>query len=116
MRKSDPVSGLRLAQGLNSGFGAHDFISTIYYAIGRPNLSRGCTLYYNPFVVNMFRGRRQQGLAHRAKMGLGVGADVGETRGIGHARGLASFGVGPALALLELDGVIVEELVDGNGG
>ena len=45
-----------------------------------------------------------------------MGADVGEARGIGHARGLAGFGVGPAPALLEFDGVIVEQLVDGDGG
>jgi hypothetical protein len=48
-------------------------------------------------------------------MGFGVGADVGESGRIGHARGLAGFGVGPALAFLEFDGVIVEELVDGHG-
>ena len=35
-------------------------------------------------------------------MRLGVGADVGETSRIRYARGLARFGVGPALALLEL--------------
>ena len=49
-------------------------------------------------------------------MGFGVGADVGEAGRIGHACGLASFGVGPALAFLEFDGVIVEELIDGDGG
>ncbi len=54
-------------------------------------------------------------LRHRAEMGFGVGADVGETRGIGHVRGLAGFRVGPALALLEFHGVVVEELVDGHG-
>src|ERR1700719_1988720 len=32
-----------------------------------------------------------------------------------HAGGLGGVGVGPALALLELYGVIVEELIDGNG-
>jgi len=48
-------------------------------------------------------------------MRFGVGADVGEAGGIGHAGGLAGFGVGPALALLEFDGVIVEELIDGYG-
>ena len=48
-------------------------------------------------------------------MGFGVGADVGEARGIGHARGLTGFGVGPALAFLEFDGVIVKELIDGDG-
>ncbi len=42
-------------------------------------------------------------------------ADVGEARGIGHARGLAGFGVSPVLALLEFDGVIVEQLIDGHG-
>lgn len=41
-----------------------------------------------------------------------MGAHVGETRGVGHVRGLAGFGVGPAFALLEFHGVIVEELVD----
>ena len=49
-------------------------------------------------------------------MGFGVGADVGEAGGIGHVRGLAGFGVGPALALLEFHGVIVEELIDWHGG
>jgi len=44
-----------------------------------------------------------------------VGADVSESGGIGHVRGLAGFGVGPALALLEFDGVIVEQLIDGHG-
>ena len=44
-----------------------------------------------------------------------MGADVGEARGIGHARGLAGLGVCPALALLEFHGVIVEQLVDGDG-
>jgi hypothetical protein len=41
-------------------------------------------------------------------MGFGVGADVGEAGGIGHARGLAGFGVGPAFAFLEFHGVVVE--------
>ena len=54
--------------------------------------------------------------AHRAEVGFGVSAYVGEAGGIGHAGGLAGFGVGPALALLEFHGVIVEELVDGDGG
>ena len=54
--------------------------------------------------------------SHRAEMSFGVGADVGEARGIGHARGLAGFGVGPALALLEFHGVVVEQLIDGDGG
>src|SRR5690242_10085879 len=49
--------------------------------------------------------------SHRAEVCFGVGADVGEARRIGHARGLAGFGVGPALALLEFHGAIVEELV-----
>jgi hypothetical protein len=49
-------------------------------------------------------------------MRLGVGADVGEAGGIGHARGLACLGVSPALALLKFHGVIVEQLIDGNGG
>jgi len=49
-------------------------------------------------------------------VGLGVGADVGEAGGIGHAGGLTGVGVGPALALLEFDGVIVEQLIDGHGG
>ena len=49
-------------------------------------------------------------------MRFGVRANVGEARGIGHFGGLAGFGVGPAFALLELDGVVVEELVDGDGG
>jgi hypothetical protein len=44
-------------------------------------------------------------------VGFGVGADVGETGWIRHARGLAGFGVGPALALLEFNGVIVEQLI-----
>jgi hypothetical protein len=37
-----------------------------------------------------------------------MGADVGEAGGVGHAGGLAGVGVGPALALLEFDGVVVE--------
>jgi hypothetical protein len=49
--------------------------------------------------------------SHCAEMRFGVGADVGEAGGIGHARGLAGFGVGPALALLEFDGVIVQQLI-----
>ncbi len=53
---------------------------------------------------------------HSAEVGLGVGADVGEPRGIGHARGLAGFGVGPALAFLEFHGVIVEKVIDRNRG
>ena len=53
---------------------------------------------------------------HRAEVGFGVGADVGEAGGIRHARGLAGFGVGPALALLEFDGVVVEDLIDRHGG
>jgi hypothetical protein len=44
-------------------------------------------------------------------MRFGVGADVCEAGGVGHARGLARFGISPALALLEFHGVIVEELV-----
>ena len=48
-------------------------------------------------------------------MGFGVCADVGEAGGIGHACRLAGVGVGPALALLEFDGVIVEELIDRHG-
>jgi hypothetical protein len=43
-----------------------------------------------------------------------VGADVGEAGWISHAGGLAGVRIGPALALLEFDGVIVEQLVDGN--
>src|SRR6266700_2897050 len=54
-------------------------------------------------------------LAHRAEMRFGVGADVGEAGGIGHAGGLAGFGIGPALAVLEFYGVIVEELIDRHG-
>ena len=62
-------------------------------------------------------GRLQQrGLAHRAKVGFGVGADVGEARRIGHAGRLAGFRVGPALALLEFDGVIVEQFIYRHGG
>lgn len=48
-------------------------------------------------------------------MRFGVGADVGEAGGIGHPRGLARFGVGPAFALLEFDGVIVEEFIHRHG-
>jgi hypothetical protein len=59
---------------------------------------------------------QQRGLAHRAEVGFGVGADVGEAGRIGHVRGLASFGVGPALALLEFHGVVIEQLIDGDGG
>jgi hypothetical protein len=54
-------------------------------------------------------------LRHRAEMGFGVGADVGEARRIGHARGLAGLGVSPALAFLEFHGVVVEQLIDGHG-
>jgi len=50
--------------------------------------------------------------AHGAEVGFGVGADVGEAGGIGHVRGLAGFGVGPAFALLEFYGVIVQQLID----
>src|SRR5258708_25465404 len=53
--------------------------------------------------------------SNRGEVGFGVGADVGEAGGIGHASGLAGVGVGPALALLEFDGVIVEQLIDGDG-
>src|SRR5215470_17353847 len=49
---------------------------------------------------------------HSAEVGLGVGADVGEAGGIGHAGGLAGVGVGPALALLEFGGVIVQQRID----
>jgi hypothetical protein len=48
-------------------------------------------------------------------VGFGVGADVGEAGGVGHAGGLAGVGVGPALAFLEFDGVIVQELIDRHG-
>jgi hypothetical protein len=48
-------------------------------------------------------------------MCFGVGADVGEAGGVGHARGLTRFGICPALALLELHSVIVKQLIDGNG-
>jgi hypothetical protein len=47
-------------------------------------------------------------------MGFGMGANVGEAGWICHSRGLAGVGVGPALTLLEFDGVVVEQLVDGN--
>ena len=46
------------------------------------------------------------------QMRFGVGADIGEAGGIGHARSLARFGAGPAFALLEFHGVIVEEFID----
>ena len=52
--------------------------------------------------------------AHDAEMGFGVGAHVGEAGWVGHAGGLAGVGVGPALALLEFRGVIVEQLIDGH--
>ena len=55
---------------------------------------------------------RQRLLLHGAEVGFGVGADVGEAGGIGHVRGLPGFGVGPAFAFLEFDGVIVEQLID----
>jgi hypothetical protein len=51
----------------------------------------------------------------RAKVGFGVGADVGEAGWVGHAGGLAGVGVGPALAFLEFYGVVVQELIDGDG-
>ncbi len=44
-------------------------------------------------------------LAHRAEMGFGVGADIGEAGGIADLGGLAGVGVGPALALFEFHGV-----------
>ena len=53
--------------------------------------------------------------AHDAEVGFGVGADVGEAGWIGHAGGLAGVGVGPAFALLEFRGVIVEQLIDWHG-
>ena len=43
-----------------------------------------------------------------------MGADVGEAGWVGHAGGLAGVGIGPALALLEFRGVIVEQLIDGH--
>jgi hypothetical protein len=48
-------------------------------------------------------------------VGFGVGSDVGEAGWVGHAGGLACVGVGPALALLEFYGVIVEQLIDWHG-
>ncbi len=54
---------------------------------------------------------RDHRLLHGAEMGFGVGADVGEACGVGHVRGLAGLGVGPAFALLEFDGVVVQELI-----
>jgi hypothetical protein len=60
--------------------------------------------------------RKQRWLAHGAEVGFGVGANVGESGRIRHTSGLAGFGVGPALAFLELHGVIVKELVDGDRG
>jgi hypothetical protein len=44
-------------------------------------------------------------------MCFGVGADVGEAGGIGHARGLARLGVSPALALVKFHSVIVEQCI-----
>jgi hypothetical protein len=44
-------------------------------------------------------------------VGFGVGADVGEAGGIRHVRGLAGFGIRPALALLEFHGVVVKQLI-----
>lgn len=58
--------------------------------------------------------RWRGGDAHGAEVRFGVGANVGEAGGIGHVRGLAGFGVGPALALLEFHGMIVEQLIDGH--
>ena len=58
---------------------------------------------------------RERELLHGAEVGFGVGADVGEAGGIGHVGGLAGVGVGPAFAFLEFGGVVVEELVDGDG-
>jgi hypothetical protein len=46
---------------------------------------------------------------------FGVGAYVGEADWIRHAGGLARVGVGPALALLEFYGMIVEQLIDWHG-
>lgn len=42
-------------------------------------------------------------------MGFGVGANVGEAGGVGHAGGLAGIGVGPAPALLEFDTTIFRD-------
>ncbi len=53
--------------------------------------------------------------AHDAEVGFSVGADVGEAGRVGHAGGLAGVGVGPAFALLEFRGVIVQKLIDGHG-
>ena len=53
---------------------------------------------------------------HRPEVGFRVGADVGEAGWVGEVGGLARVGVGPALALLEFYGVVVEELVDGDRG
>src|SRR5579859_7951331 len=72
------------------------------------------------FVIASFTLRRFstycRSNCESAEVGFGVGADVGEACGVGHAGGLAGFGVGPALALLELHGVIVEKLIDGDAG
>ena len=58
--------------------------------------------------------RWRGGDAHGAEVRFGVGANVGEAGGIGHVRGLAGFGVGPAFAFLKFYGVVVEELIDGD--
>jgi len=53
--------------------------------------------------------------AHDAEVCFGVGADVGEAGWVGHTGGLAGVGVGPAFALLEFRGVIVQQLIDWHG-
>ena len=54
--------------------------------------------------------------AHRAEMGFGVSADIGEPGGIADLGGLAGVGVGPALALFEFHGMVVEQFVNGDRG
>jgi hypothetical protein len=87
--------------------------------IGYVALSWRCcrmVLHWYPHIgALLFRDARETAL-HSAEVGFGVGADVGEACWVGHAGGLAGFGVGPALALLEFDSVVVEELIDGDRG
>src|SRR5258706_4015153 len=64
--------------------------------------------------ADRFRALACRSYLHSAEVGFGVGADVGEAGRIGHAGGLDGVGVGPALALLEFDRVVVEQLIDGN--
>src|SRR6267142_2448247 len=79
--------------------------------------------------LKMIRGQRPKVSFRRRRGGLsrwsqrtectemrfGVGADIGESSWIGHACGLAGFGVRPAFALFEFHLVIVEQHINWDG-